>query len=270
MSLASEDAIIQALRSPAPSANILAMTVLEKASKTPSEAAILATMKSTVTSFLTQWLSAPQVEVGEKGSKVLGDLLDTDCDTRQPGGPSLSGMEVAVRKPPGQGLMWRRLFHDRDIYGLVLSLCTVGPHQHAEGGLSDHQLTLAQGRLLRVLPRIAALNLGVVTRSDFPDLNQRFIRVEGDEGLLQFAALHMIDKEDILMHMNLIDFFEVLIGTQRITPFSTYKVETLKKLIRDATAQDSALKSAIIGLPDRTIPEEADELRRFIRDVTRP
>ncbi|RYP92516.1 hypothetical protein DL770_001382 [Monosporascus sp. CRB-9-2] len=270
LSLASEDAIIQAMMSPAPSANILAMTVLAKAAKSPADAAIVAMMKNVVTSFVAQWLSAPQVEVGEKGSRVLGDLLDVDCDSRPPEGLSVNGTEIAVRRPPGQGLMWRRIFHDRDIYALILSLCSRDGHQQRPDGgprLSDQQRTLAQGRLLRVLPRLAALNLSALSRTDFPDLNERYAGFEGDAGLLQFAALHMIDMEDMLMHLSLVDFFEALLSIQRVTPYSNYKMETLRSLVRDATARDEALKDAILTLPDRTVPEEAEELRSFIRDV---
>lgn len=259
LSLASEESLVQAMRSPAPSANILAMTVLEKATKSPSDAAILAMMNNLFTSFLTQWLSAPQVEVGEKGIKVLGDLLDVDCDTRPPDGLAVNGMEIAVRKPAGQGLVWRRIFHDRDVYELILSLCT--------NGLSTQQLSLAQGRLLRVLPRLAALNFRAVTWTEFTDLNQRFANFNGNGGLLHFAALHMIDKEDMLVHLNLIDFFEALLSIQRITPFSTYKMNTLKQLVGDATAQDDVLKAAILSLPERTVPQEAEDLTRFIREI---
>ncbi|KAI0832274.1 hypothetical protein F5Y06DRAFT_301504 [Hypoxylon sp. FL0890] len=260
LSLASEEALIQALRSPAPSANILAMTVLEKAARSPSDAAILAMMNNLVTTFLAQWLSAPQVEVGEKGSRVLSDLLDVDCDTRPPDGVSVNGMEIAVRKPPGQGLVWRRIFHDRDVYDLILSLCS-------SVTLSTQQQSLAQGRLLRVLPRLAALNFRAVTWTDFADLNQRHANFSGNGGLLHFAALHMVDKEDMLVHLNLIDFFEALLSIQRITPFSTYKMDTLAKLVKDATAQDNVLKAAILTLPERTVPEESEDLSRFIQEI---
>ncbi|KAI0114382.1 hypothetical protein GGR51DRAFT_546522 [Nemania sp. FL0031] len=269
LSLASEQAIIQALRSPAPSANLLAMTILAKAAKSPSDAAILAAMKDTVTNFLAQWLSAPQVEVGEKGSKILGDLLDVDADTRPPQGLAVSGVEIAVRKPPGQGFMWRRIFHDRDLYGLLLSRCSNGPHHDAqEEELTPQQLSLAQGRLLRVLPRLSALNFSAVTRTDFPELHRQYANAEATGGLLSFAALHMVDKQDMLMHLSLIDFFETLLSVQRITPFSTYKVDTLRKLYQEATKQDHALRNAILSLPERTVPEEADELRQFIRDIS--
>ncbi|KAI0177407.1 hypothetical protein BJ166DRAFT_545701 [Pestalotiopsis sp. NC0098] len=264
MSLASEEAIIQAMRSPAPSANLLAMAVLEKASKSPGEAAILATLKNIVANFVTQWLSAPQVEVGEKGSKVLGDLLDVDCTARPAEGVSLNGQEIVVRRPPGQGLMWRRIFHDRDIYGSILSLSSAGPHQKQEGGQSDHQITLAQGRLLRLLPRLSALDLAAITKTEFPELNHRFASVESDEGLLQFASLRMIDNEDMLMHLTLVDFFETLVSIQRITPYSSYKTGALGALLRQATSQDPELKRNIITLPERTVPEEANDLRTFI------
>ncbi|KAI1653777.1 hypothetical protein F4813DRAFT_393361 [Daldinia decipiens] len=263
LSLASEEALIQALRSPAPSANILAMTVLEKATKSPGDAAILARMNSIVTHFLTQWLSAPQVEVGEKGSRVLGDLLDVDCDTRPSDGVSVNGMEIAIRKPPGQGLLWRRIFYDRDVYELILSLCANHP-------LGIQQQSLAQGRLLRILPRLTALNFRAVTWSDFTDLNHEYAKSNGHGGLLHFAALSMIDKKDMLMHLNLIDFFEALLSIQRVTPFSTYKIDALKSLVRDATAQDNALKVAILTLHERTVPEEADDLRQFIREILNP
>jgi hypothetical protein len=267
MSLASEEAIIQALRSPAPSANLLGMSIIDKASKSPSEAAILAMMKNIVAGFLTRWLSAPQVEVGEKGSRVLGNLMDIDCDTRPAEGLSLNGSEIAVRHTPGQGLVWRRVLHDRDIYTLLLSLCSAGPHQRAEDGLSDQQLSLSQGRILRVLPRLAALNIGAISRTEFPDLNQRYFGEESDVGLLQIAALYMIDKDDVLMHLSLIDFYETLLSIQRITPYSPAKMNVLKMLLRDATNGDNELKAALQDLPNRTIPEESADLTKFLREL---
>ncbi|KAI0423618.1 hypothetical protein F5Y09DRAFT_336444 [Xylaria sp. FL1042] len=269
MSFASEEALVQALQSPAPSANLLAMTILAKAATSPSDAAFLAAMKGVVTSFVTRWLSAPTVEVGEKGTGVLGDLLVVDS----PGAPieGLDDGQVGARAPlstPGQGFMWRRIFNDRDVYGLILSLCSPGPHQSAEGGLTPQQLSLAQGRLLRLLPRISAYNLGAVSKTNFPDLHQRYLTSETPGGLLYFAALHMIDKEDILMHLSLVDFFERLLSIQRITPPSAFKMDILRKLYREVAEQDETFNNVILSLPDRAIPEEADALRQFIHDVT--
>ncbi|KAI1418800.1 hypothetical protein F5Y12DRAFT_789579 [Xylaria sp. FL1777] len=264
MSFASEEALVQALRSPAPSANLLAMNILAKAAGSPSDAAVLAAMKDIVTSFVTRWLSAPAVEVGEKGTRVLGDLLVVDSPS-----PPIEGLDgnhvgaLGPPSPPGQGFMWRRIFNDRDVYGLILSLCSSG-----QSGLTPQQLSLAQGRLLRLLPRVSAYNLGIVSRTKFPDLHQRYIHSEAPGGLLYFAALHMIDRNDVLMHLSLIDFFERLLSIQRITPASTFKMDTLRKLYREVAEQDGTFDSVILSLPDRTIPEEADALRRFIHDIT--
>lgn len=283
MGLASEEALLQALRSPAPAANILGMAVLEKAARSPADAAILATMKPLVAELVVRWLRAPQVEVGERGARVLGDLLDVDCDvdTRPPDGLAVNGLEIAVRgHQPGQGLMWRRVLQDRDIYGTILALCSAGPHQRAADDDADdvqspNQLTLAQGRLLRLVPRLAALNLAAVSRTEFPDLQARFAQTHahGDTeegGLLHFVGLHMIDPEDMLMQLTRIDFFETLLSIQRVTPFSAFKMETLRRLLRDATRDDEALKTAILSLPDRTVPEEAGELRTFTTSLLRP
>ncbi|KAI1299593.1 hypothetical protein F5Y03DRAFT_386284 [Xylaria venustula] len=268
MSFASQEALIQALRSPAPSANLLAMNILDKASKSPSDAAVLASMKGVVTSFVTQWLSAPAVEVGEKGTRVLGDLLAVDSS-----GPPIDGLDESPNgaplppNPVGQGFMWRRIFNDRDVYGLILSLCSSGPHQSDEGGLTSQQLCLAQGRLLRLLPRLSAYNLGAVSKTNFPDLHQQYVNSKASGGLLYFAALHMIDKEDLLMQLSVVDFFERLLTIQRITPTSTFKMDTLRKLYQEAAEQDESFSNVILSLPDRTIPEEADALRQFIHDV---
>ncbi|KXJ95146.1 hypothetical protein Micbo1qcDRAFT_24501 [Microdochium bolleyi] len=277
LSLASEDALVLAMRSPAPSANLLSMAVLHKGARSPGDAAIIAVMKPLMTAFIAQWLGSPDVGVGEKGLRVLGDLLDTDCEARSQdtddtssSGQNGSNTVVATRKsrPPGQGLVWRRIFQDRDIYSLIMSYCS--SHQSSPP-LDERQRTIAQGRLFRILPRLAALNLAAVSRSEFADLHQQFSAAsrnsESNDGLLQFAALHMIDREDTLLHLCLIDFFNDLVTTQATLPYSAYRIDTLKALVRDATAHDPQLRGALSTLPERTEPEEAEELERFLRSI---
>ncbi len=209
LSLASEDMLVQALSSPAPSANVLAMVIIHKAASTPSDAAILSVMTPLFTAFLTRWLAAPDVEVGTKGGRVLGDLLDVDCELPPPPPPPRAAdadKQLVLRRVAGQGKLWRRLFQDRDVYSLLVSLVSSSPRR---ADMSAHQLTLAQGRLLRVLPRLAALNFAAVSGS----------------GLLQFAALNMVDKTDTLMHLSLVDFFEALVSVMRVAEYSPQKVE---------------------------------------------
>ncbi|KAM7187342.1 hypothetical protein V8F20_011006 [Naviculisporaceae sp. PSN 640] len=277
LSLASEDSLVQALDSPAPAANILAMTIIHKAAASPGDAAILSLMASLITAFLRRWLAAPAVEVGQKGGKVLGDLLDIDCELPPPPPPSqdLDAMALVLRKSPGQGKLWRRIFGDRTTYFLLLDLIS-GRHPDTA---NTHQLSLALGRILRLLPRLAALNFHAVTQSPFTPTPAPVHRTNGyssgapavtpreGEGLLQFAALHMVDKTDRLVHLNLVDFFEAFVSLMRVTDYSAYKVETIKAILREALPADRLLKESLERLPETTIPEEADSLRRWLREI---
>jgi hypothetical protein len=280
LSLASEDSLIQGLRSPAPSANILAMTIIEKASRTPADAALLSTMPALVSEFLRSWLVSPHVEIGQKGGIVLGNLLDIDCELPPPPPPSSAediSQAIVLRKSPGQGKLWRRVFLDRDVYRLMLAICS--GHDPATSS-DEKQLSLAQGRLLRILPRLAALNFRAVARSEFASptpvhqtngntTSEEEQRQRNADSLLHFAALRMVDRRDRLMHLSLVDFFEAFVSLMRpgVTEYSAYKVETIRSLLREATGQDPELKAALLSLPDRIVPEEADEVRSWIREV---
>jgi hypothetical protein len=277
LSLASEESLIQALDSPAPAANILAMTVLHKAAASPAAAAILSAMPQLVAAFLRRWLAAPQVEIGQKGGKVLGDLLDIDCELPPPPRPSVRDAprtELVLRKAPGQAKLWRLLFLEKSAYMFLLALCS-GRHPDTT---DPHQLSLAQGRLLRILPRLSALNFQAVSRSAFTATTPVHLTNghDGDsspagprsgEGLLQFAALRMVDKSDVLMHLSLVDFFEVFVSLMRVTERSVHKLETIRAIVAEAVAEDQELKEALVSLPDRTVEEEADDLRRWLREV---
>jgi len=279
--LASPESLIQALESPAPAANILAMTVLHKAAASPAEVSLVAVMTPLLSAFLRRWLASPHVEVGQKGSKVLGDLLDIDCELPPPPPPPTTaanapGTEIVLRKAPGQGKLWRALLTDRTIYMLLLDLCS-GRHPDTSGDAL--QLSLAQGRVLRILPRLAALNFQAVARSNIPAATP--VRLTNGhsggrsdsagprpgEGLLQFAALRMVDRGDTLMHLSLVDFFEALVSLMRVTEYSAAKMTALKALLAEATLGDAVLKEALLTLPERTVDEEAEDLRRWVQEI---
>jgi ATP phosphoribosyltransferase regulatory subunit HisZ len=89
----------------------------------------------------------------------------------------------------------------------------------------------------------------------------------GRRSLLQFAALDMVDKSDVLMALSLIDFFEAFVSVTRVSPHTAGKVEAIRALLREAMAGDDMLKAALLSLPDRTVEEEADDLRRWLREI---
>ncbi|KAL0466293.1 hypothetical protein QR685DRAFT_483547 [Neurospora intermedia] len=344
-SLAPPESLIQALESPFPAANILAMTILHKAAAAPAEVAQLAAMQEVIQSFVRTWLGSSEVGVGEKGGRVMGDLLDVDCEFDPPARPQRqqqqqqqqhpldAGMptwhDMVLRKEKGSGALWRRVFADQQVYTLILDLLA-GRHEDTdisstpdaeEKKKKGRQLTLAQGRILRILPRLAALDLNKVARSEVaapmpayyataaattnghntprPRPNGRTttnynsdiltngvgVGVEEEEeeeeaqmplpapprqgqGLLHFAALRMVDRNDVLMHLSLIDFFEAFVGLMRVTtPHSEDKVNVVKEIVREAVADDALLRESLESLPDRTVDEEREELRGWVSEV---
>lgn len=268
LTLASEDALVQALRSPSPSTNILAIAVIEKAARSPGDTAILSIMRDVVESFLRTWLSTPHVEVGERAAKALGDLLSIDCDRRSAAelDAKLHGLQITPRTPPGQGLLWRRIFQDREIYESLFELCSFETVGTGEGELDERQKSLAQARLLRVLPRMAALDFPTISRTKFPDIERQYQVDEGEQGLLWFAATDMVNKEeDMLMHITVIDFFAELLEVLSVTEITPRTMEYLGKLLTKVTATDSTMYKSLesIALNPESPPELVDLLVRL-------
>jgi hypothetical protein len=77
----------------------------------------------------------------------------------------------------------------------------------------------------------------------------------------------MVQRSDTLMHLSLVDFFETLVSLMRVTEHSALKVDTLRAILGEATARDEVLREALLSLPDRTVEEEADDLRRWLQEV---
>ncbi|KAK4163367.1 hypothetical protein QBC43DRAFT_319935 [Cladorrhinum sp. PSN259] len=301
LQLASEESLVAALSSSSPQVNLLALTILHKAAASPADAAILSIMPFLFSTFLVTWLGSPHVEVGQRALKVLGDLLDIDCPLPPPPPPppaapspiSTGGgtthLELVLRKAPGKGALWNLLFESEQTYTLVLDLVSA---RHPATSGNPRQLSLAQGRVLRILPRLACLNLRAISTSSLrpppppstparftnghghssspDDVQEIFSRPKSGEGLLQFAALHMIDRQDVLMHLSLVDFFEAFVSLMRLTEYSLHKVEVTKALLREALKNDEVLREALVTLPDRTVEDEADGLRRWLAEILPP
>ncbi|KAL1865542.1 hypothetical protein VTK73DRAFT_5208 [Phialemonium thermophilum] len=268
------------------------MTVLHKAAASPDDAAALANRTNLVAELVRRWLLSPHAQIGANGRRVLGDLLDVDCPLPPPPESSpVVQMQMVRRRATGHGAIWRLLFRDRDMYRLLIDIVSgrhreTGGEGNDKGGQRSHQLSLAQGRLLDILPRLAALDFATVSSSDFPAgtpvhaTNGGGVHSPSDgqagdvvsggsrhDGLLQFAALRMIDKRDMIMHLTLIEFFEGFLSLMRVTEHTPYKLETIRALLREATADDERLRAALDTLPDRTVPEEAEELRSWLQEV---
>ena len=203
---------------------------------------------------------------------MLGNLLEADCEVvadQVTNGIDLArdvrGTEVVRRRLPGHGRLWRLILLSRSNLSLITSSCSSKPDAAGQPR-SGHAVTISQGRLLRLLPRLATLDMQAISSTPFADL----FPLPGDysehvgPGLMQWAALSMVDTSDLLMHFNLIDFFETLVSVMRVSTPSAENEGVLKSLLGAAAHNDSRLAEALSTLPDRTVEEEADALRRYI------
>jgi hypothetical protein len=273
LAIADPPSLVAALASPLPGANLLALAILHKAARAPADAAILSTLHDVVEALVRTWLAAEDTGVAEKAAKVLGDLLETDCDVGAPadhngqvnGLPNGASQQlVRHRRPPGHAVLWRLILAERAYLSLILSYCSPSADH------TERQVSLSQGRLLRLLPRLAALNMRAVSRTQHPELFPLSNAHAGlvDPALLSWAALAMVDRSDVLMHLSLVDFFEALVSILRIAETRSADVDTeLSRLIKVAVQGDPELREALRTLPDRTIEEEAEPLRDYIRDL---
>lgn len=216
--------------------------MIEKAAQSPGDAAVLSVMRIVVAAFLRTWLTSPHVEVGERAGKALADILSMDCDHSAPRALSsnMHGLQINERRGAGQALFWRRIFQDREIYRSLFDLCSYRTVGNGGGKLNERQKSLAQARLLRVLPRMAVLDFSSIAHTKFPDIEQEYGMKKGEEGLLWFAATNMVNKErDMLMHITLIDFFPELFGMMTLTEMPSEEFGPyLRKFVRKVSDTD--------------------------------
>ena len=186
------------LSSPLRSINLAVLALLEKAIYRKSDIDIVAGKADVVAALIRLWLCTPDTAVAGPAHDVIVGMMLAD-----EGKNSMSDSAIM-----DEGLMWRRILRDRDIYGSIFSICSLSTLGQ-EGSLSKREKTVSQARLLDMLLKIDS---NPVRTSQMPEIEQRFGVKNG--GLLQFAATHMVDyRDDVLMHMTLIEFYANYLGT---------------------------------------------------------
>ncbi len=184
------------LASPSPPINSVTLSLLLKASHGRGHSEIVAGRPEVVAALIRLWLCTPDTAVADKAQEVLLGLLQAH-DVHLADGAGLQQGKVFY-----EGLMWRRVFRDRDIYGSIFALCSLATAGR-EGQPTRREKAIAQARLLDLILQI---DCEALRTSQFPDIEEQCGVKNG--GLLDFAALYMVDyKDDVLMHMTLIDFY---------------------------------------------------------------
>ncbi|KAL4919479.1 hypothetical protein BDW62DRAFT_179012 [Aspergillus aurantiobrunneus] len=190
---------IAGFRAPSPPINELALALLRKAGHIASDAAIVAGDPELVTALVELWLSTSSTAVAQAAFDALWVLLEVDQTS------TLENGEQSEDASGGQGLMWRRVFTDKDVYGRLFSFCSLA--DNGSSGLSTREKTVAQGRLMGFLAKAGQLRWDFVSGSHLPEVETKY----KSKSLLHFAACEMVDKSDVLMHMTQLNFFRDLL-----------------------------------------------------------
>ncbi|KAJ5099829.1 hypothetical protein N7532_006830 [Penicillium argentinense] len=194
--------LVAGLKAPSEPINLLVLSLLQNAGNSASDAAIVAGDSILMSSLVELWLSTPSAEVAHAALRSLWALLEVDL---------ASPWEKDEHVPSsgahgGHGLVWRRVFTDKDVYGLLFGLCSL--QEDAPGELSKRQRSLAQGRLMSFLVKVGRVRWDTISKSHIPEVEMKY----HSNSLAQFAACHMVDTEgDVLMHLNCLVFFHELL-----------------------------------------------------------
>jgi hypothetical protein len=197
---------IGGIKAPSPPINLLVLSLVRKAGESSSDAAVVAGNPELVVSLVELWLSTDNTTVAQAAFDVILSLLEADHAKQPRNGNRTNGGQSGDDDSGGQGLMWRRIFGDKNVYGLLFSLCSLS-NVGQPGQLTKREKTISQGRLMDMLAKVGSLDWPVIVESHFVDIESLY----SCHNLLDFAVSKMVDTDDVLMHMTLINFFRDII-----------------------------------------------------------
>lgn len=181
----------------------LTLSLLAKGETDIAPARRLATTQPDVfAALLRLWLCVEDTGTADKAYSVVLGLLKAD---RELDGSGI--LPSASADPTGIGSdnpIWKRIFRDPDVYSIMYSATSL---QDSTIRMSKSRRTIAQARLLQLIPELGQLDWNAATGSHIPQVEADHGLKHG-QGLLEYAAVRMVDiSGDVLMHRSLIDFF---------------------------------------------------------------
>ncbi|KAL2362728.1 hypothetical protein RJZ56_004372 [Blastomyces dermatitidis] len=191
--------LLAGISAPSPPVNLLALSLLGQASHSSADAAIISGNPPLVIALVELWLTVSETAVSQAAFDVLWALLEVDYAHDYESDALVDGEKK--NKIGGQGLMWRRIFNDRDVYERLFSICSLESTE-PPGHISRRDKSVAQGRLMDLIIKAGSLDWQAIATSHFPDIESKF----RSSSLLSFAASQMVDPDDVLLHMTHIHF----------------------------------------------------------------
>ena len=151
---------------------LLCLTYLMRATQTPSGAAFVATNEPLSRCLFEVWLLDENTEVADRALEVIVALLTVD----HPKSNTLIGDGMAH----GQGLFWRRVFHDRALYTFIFEATRGKETPRDVQGLRTAKQRqgmpgITQARLFDFISRVAALDWAPMTTTTFRDFEEAYL-----------------------------------------------------------------------------------------------
>ncbi|KAI1626880.1 hypothetical protein EDD37DRAFT_236780 [Exophiala viscosa] len=209
----SAEKLEEGLNSPSAPVQLLCLAYLRKVAESPSGASFVAASSSLVQCLITIWLSSESTEVAERSLESIEALLAVDSHDSI----TVLATNGGLGEAQGQGLLWRRVFTDPDVYSILFDWTSLRISKRGiktKQGL--HLVTISQARLYDFIARLAHYNWAAISTSTLPAVETRYVPENDDSqpvgGLLLYAASHMIDTSDVLMKALRQDFFMRLLG----------------------------------------------------------
>ncbi len=206
------EVVTEGLSSSAPAVQGLSLSYLKKAAESPSGAAFVAKDDALVRALIKLFLTSKSTQVG--GVKALETILLL-LSVDNPEVVTTVFDHGTVGETRGQGLLWRRIFHNEEIYDLFFQFTS---DQASSPDVSRSDITTAQARLLDLISGVAKMRWDVIhdsTRSYMKTSSSSQFRSSAHErSLLRYATLSMVDRTDPLMTNILVDFLTKLLELQ--------------------------------------------------------
>jgi hypothetical protein len=241
----SPEKLEEGLKSPSVPVQLLCLAYLAKASDKPSGAAFVAASSSLCQLLITTWFSVTSTEVSERALECIISLLAVDS----PENSTLVIAEERMGEAQGQGLLWRRLFHDPNVYALMFlwtSLRKSNWDLNTKKGKQN--VTISQARLFDFLVRTSQMDWAAISSSTLSDVEKPFLSNDSAQqpygGLLRYAASQMIDPDDYLMEVLRHDFFTKLVKVLEEGGNRNASPRLIEAIQREASANDEAETAA--------------------------
>lgn len=203
LSFVPPEMLIAAMEAPHPAANLLGMGIIKRAEG--REGAKAALREDVLSSLITRWMQAEAVEVAQRGEEALVNLLEASRADLVSATRRLSiGDEDANMVNGVNGTayplidVWEYLLEGEG-GDIIRRACVAEP--------GSRQASLAQNRLLGLLPKVARLNLDTLVAS----------RGSGPENLLNYAV-DIVDRGDIAMYLVLVQFYKDVFHEVHLAP----------------------------------------------------